>query len=428
MRENNESLTYAAVLKEARKPIAPNFNPGPEYGKDKRLFQGIPSIERAPSGRLWAVWFSGGQGESPLSYVMVVTSEDDGKSWSEAKMVIDPPGHVRAYDPNIWLDPNGRLWLFWTQAHTLHDGQWGVWTVTTDNPDDEFPYWSAPRRLTDGVMLNKPTVLQNGEWLLPVSLYNESPLKNEKRMLPAFLRTYLLALMTTEEIERLAERQGAWVYASKDGSESLMPRGRALGVESSRTHNEHMVVERSDGSLWMLLRTSYGIGESVSKDGGMNWSPVTESGIPHTSSRFFLRRLNSGNILLVKNGPMESLDQNGEPLKFNRSRLTAFLSEDEGKSWTDGLLLEERGCTYPDGTQAPDGTIYVIYDHGRRSEKEILMATFTEEDLHAGKLKSSKARQKVLVNKATGIISEDEDWSHLKGKDDPDEPLIFTGI
>ncbi len=36
-----------------------------------------------------------------------------------------------------------------------------------------------------------------------------------------------------------------------------------------------MVVERKDGSLWMLLRTSYGIGQSVSADGGATWSPVS---------------------------------------------------------------------------------------------------------------------------------------------------------
>ena len=56
------------------------------------------------------------------------------------------------------------------------------------------------------------------------------------------------------------------------------------------------------------------------------------------------------------------------------------------------------------------------------------MATFTEDDLAAGRFASCQGRQRVLINKATGVIPDAEDWSSFKGKDDPDEPLIFTGI
>jgi len=428
MKQNEKLLRYADALREAQTPVRPDPAPGSEYSDQTRLFQGIPGIERAPGGRLWATWYAGGQGESPLNYVLLATSEDDGQSWSAPVLVIDPPGRVRACGPNVWLDPNGRLWIFWIQAHTLHDGRWGVWAVTTDSPDGERPAWSAPRRLADGVMLNKPFVRSNGEWLFPISHPTEKVLKNEKRMLPAFLRTYVLALMTPEEIEAVRAREGAYVYVSTDGGETLVERGHACAPEEHRTHNEHMVVERRDGSLWMLLRTSYGIGQSVSTDDGVTWSPVVESGIPHTPSRFYLGRLLSGNLLLVKHGPMRPFDASGAPNVFSRNRLTAYLSADDGKSWSQGLLLEDRECSYPGATQAPDGTVYVIYDHGRRKEKEILMATFTEDDLAAGSFISTQARQRVLINRATGVIPEAEDWSRLKGKDDPDEPLILTGI
>lgn len=32
------------------------------HAQNTRTFQGIPSIERIPSGRLFAVWYSGGTG------------------------------------------------------------------------------------------------------------------------------------------------------------------------------------------------------------------------------------------------------------------------------------------------------------------------------------------------------------------------------
>ena len=140
-------LDYAAMVSAAKTPVAPNRNPGPEYADSKRVFQGIPGIERAPGGRLWATWYSGGQGEGPLNYVVLASSADDGEHWSAPGLVIDPPHPVRASDPAVWVDPLGRLWLFWMQAYTLHDGQWGVWAIVTEEPDQERPAWSAPQRL-----------------------------------------------------------------------------------------------------------------------------------------------------------------------------------------------------------------------------------------------------------------------------------------
>ena len=78
--------------------------PGAEVSDAKRLFQGIPGIERAPGGRLWAVWYSGDKREGPQNYVVLTTSGDGGKSWSGPRLVIDPPGFVRAFDACLWLD------------------------------------------------------------------------------------------------------------------------------------------------------------------------------------------------------------------------------------------------------------------------------------------------------------------------------------
>jgi hypothetical protein len=53
----------AADIHDALTPVRPNFSPGREYADDTRLFQGIPGLERAPNGRLWAVWYAGGPDE-----------------------------------------------------------------------------------------------------------------------------------------------------------------------------------------------------------------------------------------------------------------------------------------------------------------------------------------------------------------------------
>ena len=86
--------------------------------------------------------------------------------------------------------------------------------------------------------------------------------------------------------------------------------------------------------------------------------------------------------------------------------LTAYLSEDDCKTWKGGLLLDEReSVSYPDGIQAPDGTIYIAYDR-KRVNGEVLMATFTEDDILARKEVSGKVRLKVPVKQTEAALKE----------------------
>jgi CubicO group peptidase (beta-lactamase class C family) len=338
----------------------------PDHAANNRAFQGIPSMAVAPGGRLWANWYAGiTPGEDHNNYVAVTTSGDDGKTWREV-LVIDPdgPGPVRAFDPELWVAPTGRLFVFWAQADG-HDGSVaGVWCVHTDNPDDERPQWSQPRRLTDGIMMCKPVVLSTGEWVLPASTWR-------------------------------ATDSSARLIVSTNLGRSWSLRGACNVPKDVRAFDEHMIIERKDGSLWLLARTKYGIGESVSTDRGKTWPDLKPSSIAHPSARFFVRRLNSGNLLLVKHGAIDN--------RTGRSHLTAFVSKDDGKSWTGGLLLDDRNSvSYPDGQQTADGVIRIIYDFSRTGSRHILMATFREDDVTEGRVSSNAARLQQLVSEASG--------------------------
>lgn len=388
--------TDAVTNDAALQPPPVILAPGPDYGPDTRPFQGIPGIERTPGGRLWATWYGGGPTEGPWNYVMLSTSADDGATWSGLTLVINPPDPVRAFDPVLWLDPRGRLWLFWAQAWQGWDGRGGVWAIVTDDPEAEAPQWSAPRRLCDGVMMNKPIVLSTGEWVLPAAVWANRPSADAEHVRPS------------------SDPSGSNVVVSADEGATWAYRG---GVDiPGRSCDEHQVIERADGSLWLLARTGYGIGESVSTDGGRTWSPGRQSWIPHVpTARFYLRRLASGRLLLVKHSP---------PDGRTRSHLTAYLSADDGRTWQGGLLLDERnGVSYPDGTQAADGTIYVIYDFERKGARQILMATFTEEDVLVEEPVSGRVRLRVEVNRATGQDAADE----VALADNADAAPLLTG-
>jgi len=336
-----------------------------EQAVSHRAFTGIPSMAVAPRGRLWATWYAGvTPGEDANNYVVLSTSADDGGSWREV-LVVDPDadGPVRAFDPELWVSPDGRLFFFWAQMDRgRRDTQLGVWCIETATPDAEQPAWSRPRRLGDGVMMCKPTVLSTGEWTLPISLWREHD-------------------------------KSAQIVVSADAGRSWSVRGACNVPRDVRQFDEHMIVERKDGTLLMLVRTTYGIGQSTSTDRGATWPDLVPSALPHTPARFFVQRLASGNLLLVKHGPLDR--------QTGRSHLTAFVSMDDGATWCGGLMLDERpGVSYPDGQQTPDGLIRVIYDHNRVTDRTILMATFREEDVVAGKDASGAVRLRQLVSRA----------------------------
>jgi predicted neuraminidase len=130
--------------------------------------------------------------------------------------------------------------------------------------------------------------------------------------------------------------------------------------------------------------------ETASHDGGKTWSTVKQSSLRHPTARFFLRRLKSGALLLVRHGPLDE--------RAGRTDLMAFVSDDDGQTWKGGLMLDDREkVTYPDGVQAPDGTIYIVYDRNRTPNGEVLMATFNEDDVRAARAVTDQSRLRVVI-------------------------------
>jgi hypothetical protein len=173
-----------------------------------------------------------------------------------------------------------------------------------------------------------------------------------------------------------------------------------------------MVVERTDNVIWMLSRTMDGIGESFSTDFGCSWSKPRPSSIGHVtsnvprprsgvapvggsrSSRFHIRRLHSRRLLLVKHGTR--IDQGSD----RRSHLTAYLSDDDGATWSAGFLLDERHqISYPDVALSADGYLYIQYDRNRADDGEILFARITEKDIISGRVASEKSELRKVVSR-----------------------------
>ena len=272
---------------------------------------------------------------------------------------------------------------------TYYYGSSTNWYSICENPDADEPVWSEPTYLGIGCSLNKPTVMSTGEWVLPVSIWSRKTMAY----------TTLKNVLSDEEFRAsksdLDPMRGAHVYVSTDQGKTWEDRGMTVFPEP--TFDEHQFVELEDGRWWMTARVGIGtnksgIMQSFSSDRGYTWTEP-EMFQPHISSRHFVRRLASGNLVLVRHGRYDECTP-------TRTNLTAFISDDEGKTWKGGLLLDDTfDISYPTGFQAPDGYIYVSYDLQRTRRGEIYMVKFTEEDVLAGKIVSKDGYLKNLIFK-----------------------------
>jgi hypothetical protein len=355
------------------------------YLDENRMFLCGPGITVSRGGRLWVTFKTGDIGEDEDNCTVVVTSGDKGETWSKPVLAVDIDGPVRTNDPGIWTDPNGKVTLMFGQVYGFWDGRGGLWTMTAENGDEEDTKWSNPVRLCDGYTKNKPFITKDGHWLYLIEHMGPKGWRG---------RYAKGAPMDPALIHPKPELNHANVFVSEDQGKTLRFLGQSLIPEKDKTFQEHMIVEKKDGTLWMLGRTNDGVGEAFSKDQGRNWTEMAPAkGIAGPSSRTFFQRLASGNILLIKNGA--TIDQ-----PSGRTHMTAYLSEDDGATWPHKLLLDERATSYPDAAQGQDGFLHIVHDFERHGAKVVCYHRLTEADIKAGKIVTDGSALGKVANQA----------------------------
>lgn len=378
-----------------------DFAPGEKYLTRKRVWQGCPTILRTPKGTLYAGWYSGGPSEGLLNYSLMVKSTDGGLSWNrEPLLVIDslPDQKIQSLDIQYWLDPQGRFWYFWTQRDYKYNHKdpkhLSVWAMICDDPDAPELKWSEPRFISPGFLRTQPTILKDGRWIL-------------------------CAYDWVDNYYRYSESfdQGKTWHRRIAGKKHL---------KDAFAFDETMMFEAKDGTLRLLARPRKAVGyliESRSTDGGKTWSDGVRSDIPNPSSRFFIKRLRSGNILMLNN--WESVD---------RYHLTAAISVDDGKTWKHKLLLDPRRSSYPDAVEGADGELFIVHDCSRGGFKEILISRLTERDiidgLHNNALVNENSFLQHIINKAPyqAELTPEEERLFAKYAKKPKVPRITIDV
>ncbi len=303
------------------------------YAGSERNWNGCPTVAATNGGRLFAGWVSGGTGEPRVeNYDVVSYSDDGGKTWTEIGVIDtykngDKNKVSKANDVQLWLDSDTNvLYVFYVLSgmQSNFEKNSAVWVFTIDNPDAPMSEWNVSKHwyCFPGLLRNNITVLSDGTWL-------------------AAPNNYMDGRYTT-------------VYASTDKGATWKLRGEAY-IPQALNFDETVITELSDGTLWMTVRTArQAIYESFSYDKGVTWTFGAESKFANPSSRFQFFRTQSGALCAIWNdSPSARID------------LKAALSYDDGKTWTDPLMLYTAKCSYPDFSIGKDGTIHIVFDTAR---------------------------------------------------------------
>lgn len=348
------------------------------YKPASREWQAIATIESSGK-RLWASWMAGGVTEpDPDNHIIVAYSDDNGDTWVDPFIIVDDGGNksTRLRDPVLWLDDVGKLWLFY--------GFSGTYAVVISNPEaapSEIEV-SMPRYVFAETILNKPIITSWGEWMCTVDPYK------------------------TAEAYRVGH-----VYYSKDKGNTWLYRSKITSTVDAKQWHEATMVEKKDGSLWCVSRIERGAGggleQAFSTDKGNTWTNYQynlQAPFRGPGSKCAMMKLSSGNYLFVNNESTSA-----------RINMTAYLSEDEGKTWKYLLLDSRLGCAYPDIAEDKNGNIYVIWDYGRTAQNEIRIARFREEDVKNGVFHTENAKNMLAVAKDgaySDIVSVAESYPH----------------
>ena len=280
-------------------------------------YEAFPDVCRLSDGRLMAVFYAGyGHVALPneqlpkggrVSYCL---SSDEGRTWSDAKVLYDGPDDDR--DPSIVQLSSGLLICnFFSLRKTDEPGKrWiglGSWMVTSDDLGET---WSDPQQIAEGAYCSAP-IRELSDGRLILGLYRETK----------------------------QSAAGAVTISDDEGKTW----SDVIDIDNGgiRLDAETDIIELKDGTLYAAQRPHMCF--TVSTDRGNTWSVSKPIGFAGHCP-FFLRTRDDI-ILLAHRVPSTSL----------------HYSLDECKTWSENVQVDTVGGAYPSMVNLKDGTVLIVY-------------------------------------------------------------------
>lgn len=359
------------------------------------------SIVQTPEGDFIAAWFHG-SGERTADDVMVqgARKRKGETAWSEPFIMADTP-ELPDCNPVLFIDPQGRLWLFWV---AIQNNMWGGALLkvrhTKEYQADGPPNWEWQDVIhTRPVNLEEKFLKLIADAESAINFLGEIPgaaemIETGKQAATDKLSrrlgwmTRIHPIMTSENrimlglysdvfncgLAAFTEDWGkTWTFSEP----ILYPQFNMLG------NIQPSFAQRKNGDIMVFMRDN-GIPKQVrtaiSNDGGITWGDFGMLPIRDAGASVECIVLESGNWMLINNDQIEG-----------RHRLSVHLSEDEGMTWVHRRSVEEAppgegSFSYPSMLQAQDGRVHATYSYTHKDVEgsSIKHAWFDEAWVMAG--------------------------------------------
>lgn len=262
-------------------------------------------------------------------------SYDHGKTWDPARVIVDD-GTRTVNQPTPVLDRNtGTIWLPFCK-----DNRQVFVTKSTDDGDT----WSTPVEITKDV--KDPTWKYIG-----AGPGHGIQLQSGRLLIPAWGDTS--PGPATWPNANWGKVQFSYAFYSDDHG-ATWKRGEPLDSDLS---DEGEVVETADGKVYLNARSRQGINARMvarSEDGGVTWSKLeADRNLPEPSCQAGLARYSRNKDRILLTHPASTT---------SRTKLTARLSYDEGRTWPVSKVIQEGKAAYSDLAVAQDKAILCLYE------------------------------------------------------------------
>lgn len=333
-------------------------------------YLGWPTIVRSPStGRIFLV-FSGGRMHHlcPFGKVMMITSDDDGQSWSDARVLYDGPLDDR--DAGVLVTSKGTVLVNWFNSVAYLRALEGDWSCLKAHTPEQLQLWrEAGEKITDECLAE-----ELGCWIIRSEDNGETfsekiPSIANSPHGPAQLSDGRLLYIgkLRDDIKSHQDAVGGAPHSSKIGVSESVDDGKtwqllcgdlpvAEGHEAREYHEFH-AVEAADGTIVAQIRSHNPTErfpretlQMESTDGGRTWSVPHSIDVPGFPSH--LLKLADDRLLM-------SYSHRSEPMG-NYARI----SEDNGQSWGAPFVFgptRTGDMGYPASMQLPDETILSVW-------------------------------------------------------------------
>ncbi len=316
---------------------------------------------------------SGDHGDVDL---VMKRSTDGGRTWSAQQIVYEEGGTAKITigNPCPVVDANtGTIWLPFNRDNKA---------VLITSSSDDGKTWTTPRDISATTM--KP----DWDWVATgpgIGIQLTHGAHKGRLVIPS------------DHKRTLPGKKLEWnshMMFSDDGGKSWQ-----ISTPISAGGNECQVIERADGSLLVNTRMQGEFqgfrGIASSTDGGATWTAIAqEKQLPCPKCQGSLLRYSpadaTGTGRLLFSNPNPGAPFDGKP-KGARINLTVRSSTDDGKTWTIERLLNEGPSAYSSLARLPDGTIFCLYEGGKKTAYEALrLARFNLEWLTSAANKPAK--------------------------------------